>query len=223
MTEKKDIVHKLCKKAVTKQSVHRTTKGVFETLKESLQEVAEDLNNQMCTIDKHVEVAFKDKGDFEAEIRFSGDVLVFHMHTNTFQFEKSHHIWSSSYVKEDPYRAYCGVINIYNFLSDSFKYNRDNDLGYLIGRLFINKEGHYFIEGKGKLGFLYNNFPSEVCDKEALSPILLDAIAYAMDFELHTPPFNEVQVVTLHQIKEMSQNMKLQTAKRLGFRFSSEK
>ena len=44
-----------------------------------------------------------------------------------------------------------------------------------------------------------------------------------MDFELLTPPFNDVQVVTLHQIKEMSQNMKLKTAKRLGFRFSNEK
>lgn len=223
MTQKKDILNKLCQKAATKQSVYRTTKAAFDTLKENLQALAEELNGQMCSIDKHVEVAFKDKGDFEAEIRFSGDVLIFHMHTNTFQFDKSHHIWNSSYVKEDPYRAYCGVVNIYNFLSDSFKYNRDNDLGYLIGRIFINKEGHFFMEGKGKLGFLYNDFPTEVFKKEAINPILLDAIAYAMDFELRTPPFNEVQLVTLHQIKEMSQNMKLQTAKRLGFRFSSEK
>ena len=44
-----------------------------------------------------------------------------------------------------------------------------------------------------------------------------------MDFELLTPPFNDVQVVTLNQIKEMSQNMKIKTAKRLGFRFSNEK
>ena len=44
-----------------------------------------------------------------------------------------------------------------------------------------------------------------------------------MDFELTTPPFNEVNVVTLHQIKEMSHNMKLKTAKRLGYRFSKEK
>ena len=47
------------------------------------------------------------------------------------------------------YRTYCGVINMYNFLSDSFKYNRENDLGYLIGRMFINKE-NTFVEGKGK-------------------------------------------------------------------------
>ena len=66
------------------------------------------------------------------------------MHTNTFSFDKSHQIWNSSYVKEDEYKAYCGVINVYNFLSDSFKYNRANDLGYMIGRLFINKEKHFF-------------------------------------------------------------------------------
>ena len=35
--------------------------------------------------------------------------------------------------------TFCGIINIYNFLSDSFKYNRESDLGYLVGRIFINK------------------------------------------------------------------------------------
>ena len=136
---------------------------------------------------------------------------------------KDHHIWNSSYAKADEYRTYCGVINIYNFLSDSFKYNRENDLGYLIGRMFINKEKHFFVEGKGRMSFLYNDFPNAVLDKQALKSILQEAILFAMDFELLTPPFSDVQVVTLHQIKEMSQNMKLKTAKRLGFRFSNEK
>ena len=75
------------------------------------------------------------------------------MHTNTF-YLKNHHIWNSSYVKEDKYRAYCSVINVYNFLSDSFKYNRVNDLGFMIGRIFINKEKHFFTEGNGRMSFL---------------------------------------------------------------------
>ena len=45
---------------------------------------------------------------------------------------------------------------------------------------------------------------------------------HAMDFELVTPPFKDVQVVSLHQINQMSQNMKLKTAKKLGFKFSNE-
>lgn len=223
MTRKEEILNKLCQKSATKQAVYRTSKEVFEELKVVLKQVAEELNGQICTIDKHVEVEFKDKGEFEAELRFSGDILIFHFHSNTFHFDKSHHIWNNSYTKADEYRTYCGVINIYNFLSDSFKYNRENDLGYLIGRMFINKEKHFFVEGKGKLSFLYNDFPNTVVNKESLKNILQEAILYSMDFELLTPPFNKVQIVTLNQIKEMSHNMKLKTAKRLGFRFSNEK
>ena len=72
------------------------------------------------------------------------------------------------------------------------------------------------MEGKGKLNFLFNDFANAVIDREILRNILHEAVLFAMDFELTTPPFNEVNVVTLHQIKEMSQNMKLKTAKRLG-------
>ena len=36
--------------------------------------MAEDLDGQMCTIDKNVQIEYKDKGEFEAELRFSGDV-----------------------------------------------------------------------------------------------------------------------------------------------------
>ncbi|MBC8464271.1 MAG: hypothetical protein H8D62_01180 [Bacteroidetes bacterium] len=223
MSKKDEILSKLCQKAATKQSVYRTAKDVFEELKIVLKEIAQELHGEMCTIDENVQVEYKEKGAFEAELRFSGDVLIFHLHTNTFQFEKNHHIWKSSYTKEDEYRTYCGVINVYNFLSDSFKYNRENDLGHLIGRIFINKDQHFFVEGKGRLSFLYNNFPNAILDKTGLKKILQEAILFSMDFELLTPPFNEVQLVTLHEMKEMSQNLKIKTAKRLGYRFSKEK
>ena len=223
MTKKIELINKLCQKATTKQQVYRTTQEVFEDLKKNLQQIAIELNEQMQNIDKFVKIEYKDKGPFEAELQFSGDVLIFHFHSNTFKFDKSHHIWNHSYTKNNEYNAYCGVINIYNFLSDSFKYNRVNDLGHLIGRIFINKENHFFVEGKGKLNFLFNDFANAVIDREILRNILHEAVLFAMDFELTTPPFNEVNVVTLHQIKEMSHNMKLKTAKRLGYRFSKEK
>ena len=179
--------------------------------------------NDVSQIDQHVEIKYTDKGEFEIELKFSGDTLIFHMHTNTFFFDKSHQIWNSSYVKKDEYKAYCGVINVYNFLSDSFKYNRTNDLGYMIGRLFINKEKHFFTEGNGRMNFLYNNFQNDILDKPILKNIVHELMLHAMDFELVTPPFKDVQVVSLHQINQMSQNMKLKTAKKLGFKFSNEK
>ena len=56
------------------------------------------------------------------------------------------------YPEENPNRGFCGLIHIYNFLNDSFKYNRVHDLGYLIGRIFINHENHFMVQGKRQLG-----------------------------------------------------------------------
>ena len=63
MTKKDEILNKLCQKAATKQVVYRTSKEVFKELKIVLKEIAEDLDGQLCTIDKHVQIEYKDKGD----------------------------------------------------------------------------------------------------------------------------------------------------------------
>ena len=65
---------------------------------------------------------------------------------NVFDFEKTHKVHRTSYVKKDKGNFYCGMINVYNFLADSFKYNRVKDSGYLVGRLFINQDLHFFVE-----------------------------------------------------------------------------
>ena len=223
MDSSKKIIDKLSKKAATKQEVFRVSKSAFNSLKEVAKELSNDLENQISPIDKNVEVKFTDKGEFEIEIKFSGDTLIFHMHTNTFSFDKTHQIWNSKYVKEDKYRAYCGVINVYNFLSDSFKYHRENDLGFMLGRIFINKDQHFFTDGTNKMGFLYNDFEHSVLNKDIIKNIIEELMLNAMDFELITPPFKDVQVVSVHQVMEMSKKMKLKTSKKLGYRFNSEK
>ena len=206
MNSSKKIIEKLNKKAATKQEVYRVCRTFFDLLKEVVGEITIDLSKDVSSVDKHVEIKYVDKGEFEIELKFSGDTLIFHMHTNTFLFDKNHHIWNSNYVKENKYRAYCGVINVYNFLSDSFKYNRVNDLGFMIGRIFINKEKHFFTEGNGRMSFLFNNFQNDILNKEVLKNIVNELMLYAMDDELISPPLKEVQVVSLHQIIQMSQN-----------------
>ena len=222
MDSSKKIIGKLTKKAAAKQEVYRVCRSFFDLLKKVVSEITIDLSKDVSSVDKYVEIKYIDKGEFEIELKFSGDTLIFHMHTNTFSFDKNHHIWNSSYVKEDKYRAYCGVINVYNFLSDSFKYNRVNDLGFMIGRIFINKEKHFFTEGNGRMSFLFNNFQNDILNKEVLKNIINELMLYAMDDELISPPLKEVQVVSLHQINQMSQNMKLKTSKKLGYKFNDE-
>lgn len=195
---------------------------MFHELKQVVKEVAEELRPQAYAIDKRLPVEFHDKSEFEIELRIAGDVLLFHMHTNVFEFDTSHQMWKTSYVKQNPTNSFCGMINIYNFLADSFKYNRANDLGYLVARIFLNKEDHYFVEGKRQLGFLYNDFANAILIKEELRRIVESSIVYCLNFDLFTPPFEEMKVVTIAQALEESSMMSLKTGKRLGFRFQAD-
>ena len=53
-------------------------------------------------------------------------------------------------------------------------------------------------------------------------PLKASAMIYALNFDLQTPNFNDVKVVSLHQILDINNNHKIKTSKRLGFKFSSE-
>ena len=220
-TPRELILKTLQEKSVLKQDVYRQTVSVFAMFKATLKEVATDLSKKMADIDKRVVIEFHDKGEFELEMRVAGDILIFYMHTNVFEFDRSHSIWKTSYVRENEFNSYCGMINVYNFLSDSFKYNRVNDLGYLIARIFINREQHFFVEGKRQLGFLYNDFVRSMIDKEKVTAIIESLILYCLAFDLFTPPFDAVKEVTVMEMQEATNNMQA-TGKRLGFRFQAD-
>lgn len=202
-----------------KQDVYDNTFRAFKSMKSVAKELVSEYENEIAAIDKRVVIEYRDKGEFEFELRVAGDLLIFAMHTNIFDFDKTHQVWKNSYVKDDPSRSFCGIINIYNFLNDSFLYNRINDLGYVIGRIFVNKENHYFIEGKRQLGFLYNDFVHAVIDKKAIKAILESTVLYCLNFDLFTPPFDTVKEVSVSDMQAASESMQIKTGKRLGFRF----
>lgn len=221
-SSKNQIIEVLKRKASLKQSVFRKTIDVFNDFKTEAEKLAEELKIDMEKIDKHVVIEFQVKGDFEFHIKFGGDILVFYMHTNVFDFPKNHNIWNNSYVKEDELRAYCGMINIYNFLADSMKYNRVNDVGYLVGRFFVNNDLHYFVEGKKQMGILFNDFINETINPKKVRAIIETSILYSLDFDLLTPPYNNMREVSVMDIIEVTNAMKIKTGKRLGFKFQTD-
>jgi len=209
-------------KACLKQDVFKKTIDVFQSFKAEGKKLAEELKIDIQCVDKSVIVEFVDKSEYEFHIKFGGDILVFFMHTNVFDFEKNHQIWNTSYLKEDELRAYCGMINVYNFLADSFKYNRLNDVGYLVARLFLNKDLHYFVEGKRQLGFLYNDFVNEVISNDKIRNVIESSILYSMDFDLLTPHYDTMKVVSVSEVNEVTSAMSIKTGKRLGFKFQAD-
>ena len=209
-------------KGELKQNVYNATKESFELFRQTAKDVLALLQEKNRKEGKEIKFEYTDRGDFEFEIRFAGDLLIFMMHTNVFEFSRNHEVMKSSYIRENPDRSYCGVIHVYNVLSDSFLYQRDNDLGYLIGRIFVNSENHYFIEGKRELGMLYNNFNTSVISPESVQSIVESAIEYTTNFDLLTPPYDEIKVVSVGEMRNNFDKKSLVTAKRLGFRFQAD-
>ena len=205
-----------------KGQVYYATKDAFELFRKTTHELIDLLKEQAQKENRNVLIGFTDRGDFEFEARFASDVLVFVMHTNVFEFSRDHQVMKSPYIREDTTRSYCGVIRIYNFLADSFLYQRDQDLGYMIGRVFVNNEKHYFIEGKRELGMLYNNFNTSMISNESVQSIVESAIEYTTNFDLLTPPYDEVKLVSVGEMRSNLDKKSLVTGKRLGFRFQAD-
>lgn len=223
MSNFSEIQNALLDKAALKQEIYRNTISAFEQFKVQGKKLLERLQDDRGKLDKSVLLEYKDKGTFEFEMKFGGDMLIFVMHTNVFGFDKTHSVWQTDYVKEDETRSYCGMINIYNFLSDTFKYHRQNDVGYLIGRILINKDDHFFVEGKRKLNFLYNSFDTDCClGEKIISEIIETAILYSMNFDLITPPYQEVFELSAGELIRNTSFMQVKTGKRLGYKFSFE-
>ncbi|MBL7893454.1 MAG: hypothetical protein JNL63_12545, partial [Bacteroidia bacterium] len=94
-----------------KQDVFHNTIETFKLLKTVVKEVSTELK-EYNKIDKRVIVDVKEVGEYQVQIRVAGDTVIFYMHTNIFEFDKSHRIWKTSYVKEDNNRSFCGMIQV---------------------------------------------------------------------------------------------------------------
>lgn len=219
MEKSEQIISILKEKGKLKQKVFDNTLDTFKEIKKILPEIEKQYNKALE--DTRVSVEYKNAGLYQCELKVAGDTLVFYMHTNIFEFDREHKIWSLQKAKADTSSTYSGIISIYNFLSDSFKYTRTEDFGYLIARIFINKDKFYFVEGKQQMGYLSNDFGEKVIDKEALKGIIEAAVLYSQKFDLLVPPYDKVKIVNVMQILE-SRKQGIQTGKRLGFSFNSD-
>ena len=200
----------------------RNTINPFNAVKEESEGFISSNKAKMKKAPVPVLFEYNDKSIFEFQLKFGSDILIFFMHSNVFEIPRDHFVMKSSYIREDKTRSYCGVIHIFNFLADSFKYNRINDIGYCIGRVFVNHESHYFTEGKREIGMLHNNFEHNVLDHKAIQAIILAAVQYTINFDLLIPPYDKIKEVSVAEMQTTLDAMSISTGKRLGFRFQAD-
>ena len=220
--KKATIVATLKQKSLLKQKVYDNTLEWFSVIKDILKNLSKDVNVSLGGMDPRIKMEYTDRSNFDAQLKVAGDILLFSMHSNIFQFDREHPAWKTPYIQKNKFNAYSGIINIYNFLFDSFKYSRMDDLGYLIARVFINHENQYLVEGKRQMGMLFSNYGNEEMTRSSLQVIISTAIQYSLEFDLLVPPYDTVKIATVGQAEAKIQHSRVITGKRLGFQFNSD-
>ena len=215
------ICNQISKKGTLKQAVFKNTEAVFEMFKNQADDFPQTFRH--CHPESNILVKYENTQPHSFSLQFGSDILFFVLHSNVFEFNRDHELMKTPYIRENKERAYCGLISIYNFLADSLMYNRYNDSGYLIGRIFINIENHCYIDGKRELSQIYNNFNTVVFDEPLAELILDSAIQYATNFDLLVPPYEMVKEIIVQDMVDINnKRIPIKTAKRLGFRFQED-
>lgn len=192
----------------------------FSVIKTQLEEIAKKLQNDFKVSNPEIIIEYKQRGDNQAQLRLADDLILFQIQDNIFRFDDKHPAAKTSYVKSDLLKGHCCIINIYNFLADSFIKKRTDDFGILIARMFINIENHFFVEGKKQTGLLFNDFVNETINEEKTEVLIKNVIIFCMEHDLITPSFDTVQTITVAEISENAFSF-LSNSKKLGFDLKS--
>ncbi len=222
MTDQQDpldhIQQLLESKSSAKQVTYKNLLLSFDLLAKESKRIITELKKRVRPGDEDVTVDFKLINEHEFHVKLAGDLLVFVLHTNVVTFADDHALMRSDYIKEKEINRYFGQIMIYNFMSDSIKYNRMNDPGYLLARILINHENRFLVEGEGPLGFLFNTIsPGSIAEND-LNTIMKQSLKIAIENDLMAPPFPDVRFITVYQKNEKTQE--LGAGQKIGFKMS---
>ncbi|MBK7650297.1 MAG: hypothetical protein IPJ20_05445 [Flammeovirgaceae bacterium] len=210
------IHHLLESKSTAKQITYKNLLAAFSILNKESKRIVNELKKKPGSADEDVTVDFDQINEHEFQVKLAGDLLSFVLHTNVVTFDDEHTVMKTAYVHENEVNRYFGQIMIYNFMSDSVKFNRVNDPGYLIARILINHENRFLVEGDGQLGQLFNNITEKMISEEDLNSIVKLSLAAAIENDLMAPPFPQVRFITLYQ--KMEKTQELGAGQKIGFR-----
>lgn len=205
-------------KSSAKQVTYKNLLSSFDLLAKESKRIINELKKRTKPGDEDVTVDFNFINEHEFQVKLAGDLLVFVLHTNVVTFADEHALMKSEYINEMGINRYFGQIMIYNFMSDSIKYNRMNDPGYLLARILINHENRFLVEGEGQLGVLYNNISQQPITEPDLYAIVKWSLKIAIENDLMAPPFPDVRFITVYQKNEKTQE--LGAGQKIGFKMS---
>ena len=92
------IINTLREKSLLKQRVYDNTLEAFVILKDVLKGMTREVNSNIEGLDSRIKLEYNDRSNFDAQLRVAGDLLLFSMHSNIFQFDRDHPAWKTEYI-----------------------------------------------------------------------------------------------------------------------------
>ena len=213
------LVNLLADKATLKQDVFKQTCVTFEKIKQIARTLSKNIIENDSIDHNKIHVEFEEINKYEFQLKIGSDIIVFMMKTNVFALpntsKHSHH----SYFKESWKHQYFGQIVVYDFIADSVKFNRVDDVGYLIQRLFINIDNHFLVEGLQNIEYKYANILKNIVDQNVLETLIEQAIYVSIDTDLVSTSYAENFSMTVEQRLEKRYQS---SGTKVGFQMNSE-
>lgn len=206
-------------KSTAKQTTYKNILAAYDTLLVEAKNVVDVLSQKAHPSNQDVTLGLTIEHEHEFQVKLAGDLVIFVLGTNIVTFEDNHSIMQEDYIKEKEVNRYFGQIMIYDFMSDSLKYNRTNDPGYLLARILINHENRFFIEGEKQLA-VYNKISNEPITDNDLRDLTRLCLVMAIENDLVASPYQQVKSITLSQ--KLDHALELSGSKKIGFRMSYE-
>ncbi len=212
------IFENLKSKACAKQAAFQTVLEVFNQLRQEAISIVEELKEKMKTINDDIVISVVEKNELEFQLNVGSDTLVFSLPTNIVTFGNDYAVMKNDYIQENPDRKFFGQIMVYNFLADTIKYNRLEDPGYLIARIIVNKEKHFYVEGVQQLNFLFTDIENNKISPDWIKLLIEKCIFASIDMDLIGPNYPEIQNTTL--LIKLKSEKPMGNGKKLGFQMN---
>lgn len=201
-----NIVSKLQTTSKLKYNLFESTEKLFGELEvicgELMQEIIETNKEE-----KPIPLKVEKVNDYEFIFRIGGDVLIFILQSNIVRLPDDTYLSKSKYLKKDLSLRYFGQILIYNFLSDTLTFGRLDDPGYLIGRILLNRENKFFLEGDRKIVFNFPELKENPLSKEKMRDLVEQLVVSVLENDLLAPAFQDIMLISYHQKLEHTSSM----------------
>jgi len=214
-----NLAEQIRQKSVTQTQAKNNTRQVFNDLKDKAFELVKSMKEKLGDQAKDAKLEFDKVSEYEFHLMFAGELLIFTTHSNILNFAEGHILHKSPYIKQNTERGYFGAIMAYNFLSDSLKFKRMFDQGYLIARLFVNNENHFYVEGVN-MNYEYTDVAKNIVDDSFLEKFLKSTLEAALETDPVMSNFEQEKSISVAD--KLNRSM-LGNVKKIGFQMKTDK